>query len=122
MAARAEGSEAVDAYLAEAPEAHRAALQVLREQVRALAPEATESISYGIPGFKYRGKGLVWYASFKAHCSMFPGARAHRYADRLEGYKLQKGTIQFKPERPIPPDVIKDLILERVAEIDAGGR
>ena len=122
MATRAEGSAAVDAYLAEASEAHRVALQAVREQILALAPEAAESISYGIPGFKYHGKSLIWYASFKAHCSLFPGGRAHQYEDRLEGYKLQKGTIQFKPERPVPADVVEDLVRDRIAEIDADSR
>jgi uncharacterized protein YdhG (YjbR/CyaY superfamily) len=47
---------------------------------------------------------------------------AHDFADRLAGYKLQKGTIQFTPDRPIPPDVIDDIVRQRVATIDAGGR
>jgi uncharacterized protein YdhG (YjbR/CyaY superfamily) len=119
---RAEGPEAVDAYLAAQPDSNRAALETLRGQIRALAPDASEGISYGIPGFKYKSRGLVWYGGWKAHCSLFPGGMAHDYADRLDGYILQKGTIQFKPDRPIPPDVINDIVLRRVATIDAGGR
>ncbi len=61
------------------------------------------AISYGIPGFKYRGKGLAWYASFKAHCSFFPGGKAQNYSDELTGYKIPKGTIQLHPDKPIPP-------------------
>ena len=118
-----EGSAAVEAYLAQVePDAHRVALETLRAQIKALAPEATERVSYGIPGFQYKGRGLVWYGGWKSHCSLFPGGMAHDFADRLEGYKLQKGTIQFKPDRPIPTDVIEDIVRVRMATIDAGGR
>jgi uncharacterized protein YdhG (YjbR/CyaY superfamily) len=116
------GKVAVDAYLAEAPEAHRMALQALRSQVRSLAPDAIEGISYGIPGFKYRGRGLVWYASFKAHCSFFPGGTAEDYAADLPGYTIAKGTIQFTPDHPLPTDVVERIVRDRMASIDSGGR
>lgn len=116
------GTAAVDAYLAEAPEAHRKALQALREQIRELAPEATEGISYAIPGFKYRGRGLISYASFTAHCSVFPGAVAADYAADLPGYKIAKGTIQFTPDHPLPTMVLERMIRDRMAVIDSGGR
>jgi uncharacterized protein YdhG (YjbR/CyaY superfamily) len=122
MAERAEGSAAVDAYLAGAPEAHRKVLQELRELIREVAPDANEGISYAIPGFKYKGRGLAWYASFKAHCSFFPGGTARNYADRLEGFTHHKGTIQFTVDRPLPHDVVRDIVRDRMAVIDAGGR
>ena len=42
----------VDAYLAALPADQRSLLAAVRERVRALAPEATELISYGMPAFK----------------------------------------------------------------------
>jgi uncharacterized protein YdhG (YjbR/CyaY superfamily) len=36
-------------------------------------PQATETISYGIPAFKYKGS-LMWFAGFSDHCSLFPTA------------------------------------------------
>lgn len=121
MAERAEGAAAVDAYLAATPDDHRAALQAMRETIAAAVPEATEGISYGIPGFKYRGKGLAWYASFKAHCSFFPGGTAQNYADELTDFKLSKGTVQFTPDRPPPVDLVTRIVRDRAAMIDAGG-
>jgi uncharacterized protein YdhG (YjbR/CyaY superfamily) len=119
MAERAEGSAAVDAYLAGAPEAHRKVLQELRELIREVAPDANEGISYAIPGFKYKGRGLAWYASFKAHCSFYPGGTARNYADRLEGFTFAKGTIQFTPDHQLPTDVVQDIVRDRMKEIDA---
>lgn len=125
MAARsddASGTAQVEAYLAKVPEDHRAALQALRETIAAAAPEAVEFISYGIPGFKYRGKGLAWYANFKAHCSFFPGGTAQNYRDELAGYRLSKGTIQFTPDHPILAELVQRIVHDRVTEIDASDK
>jgi uncharacterized protein YdhG (YjbR/CyaY superfamily) len=116
-----DGTAGVEAYLAGVPEDHRAALQALRETIRAVAPDATEGISYAIPGFKYKGKGLAWFASFKSHCSFFPGGTAANYADRLPGFTFAKGTIQFTPDHPLPTDVVEDIVRDRLKDIDAGG-
>jgi uncharacterized protein YdhG (YjbR/CyaY superfamily) len=113
------GTAAVEAYLANAREEHRPALQALRATIAAAVPEAVEGISYGIPGFKYRGKGLAWYADFKAHCSFFPGGTARNYRAELEGFRLSKGTIQFTPDHPIPADLVTRIVRDRMAQIDA---
>lgn len=117
--ANASGTAQVDAYLAKVPKDHRAALQALRETIATAAPEAVEFISYGIPGFKYRGKGLAWYANFKAHCSFFPGGTAQNYRDELAAYRLSKGTIQFTPDHPIPPELVRRIVRDRMVEIGA---
>ena len=112
------GTAAVEAYLANAREEHRPVLQALRATIAAAAPEAVEGISYGIPGFKYRGKGLAWYADFKAHCSFFPGGTARNYTAELDGFRLGKGTIQFTPYHPIPADLVTRIVRDRIAQID----
>jgi uncharacterized protein YdhG (YjbR/CyaY superfamily) len=120
--AAGEGAAQVEAYLANAREEHRPALQALRATIAAAAPDAVEGISYGVPGFKYRGKGLAWYADFKAHCSFFPGGIAQNYADELAGFRLSKGTIQFTPDHPIPADLVTRIIRDHMAQIDADGK
>jgi uncharacterized protein YdhG (YjbR/CyaY superfamily) len=62
----------VEDYLAALPPDQREALEHVRATIRAAAPDATEAISYGMPAFKQDGRGLVGYAAFKAHCSLFP--------------------------------------------------
>ena len=66
------GPASVEEYLAGVPEPHRAALEKLRKQVQAAAPEATETITYQMPGFRAHGRPLVSYAAFKNHCSFLP--------------------------------------------------
>ena len=53
-------SPEVDAVLAALPEAERSALEALRRIIAASAPEAVETISYGGPSFKYRGRPVGW--------------------------------------------------------------
>ena len=59
-------------YLAACPEESRAALEDLRQVIRAIVPEASEVISYGMPTFRVHGRMLVSYAAFSDHCSLFP--------------------------------------------------
>lgn len=106
----------IDEYLATVSAEHRAALEKLRKQIRAAAPKAVECISYQVPTFKQNGM-LVSFASFKDHCSFFPGAapiEAHK--DELNSFQLSKGTIRFQPDKPIPAALIRTMVKERVAQ------
>src|SRR5688500_20262122 len=87
------GPTSVDDYLAALPEAPRAALEKLRETIKAAAPEATETISYQMPTFKDQGRFLVSYAAYKDHCSLFPASDAVREAvgDELSLYVREIG-------------------------------
>ena len=67
-------AKSVDEYLAGVPEPAQSTLKHLRAVIRSVVPkETTESISYGIPMFKFNGM-LAGYAAFKKHCSLFPTA------------------------------------------------
>jgi uncharacterized protein YdhG (YjbR/CyaY superfamily) len=107
----------VDSYIMAQPETHRDALNQLRSLIRELAPLAEESISYGMPGYKYHGP-LVYFGGFKNHCSFFPGSAAtiEHFAKQLSPYKVSKGTIQFAIEQPIPIALIKKMVLHRVKQ------
>jgi uncharacterized protein YdhG (YjbR/CyaY superfamily) len=108
----------VDDYLAGVPEPARAALQQLRETIRAAAPEASETISYQMPAFKDRGRFLVSYAAFKDHCSLFPASEAvmDELGDELEPYFSGKGTLRFQPDEPLPATLVEKIIQVRLAE------
>jgi len=107
----------VDQYLAALPEEQRAALERLRGQCLAAAPEADEVIAYAIPGLRLHGRYLVGYGAAKRHLSFFPGkAPIQANLERLEGFDLDKGTVRFQPDRPIPAEVVELLVRSRVAE------
>lgn len=120
MTDASEATARIDATLAALPADQRAALQALRGQIAAAAPEAVEAISYGAPAFRYHGRPLVSYAAAKAHCSLFPMSPAVVDAHRgeLGGYDTAKGTIRFTPRHPLPEDLVARIVRARMAEID----
>jgi len=111
----------IDATLAALPADQRAALQALRQTIAAAAPEAMETISYGMPAFRYHGRALVSYAAFRAHCSFFPMSSTliETHRDELAGFATAKGTLRFTPEHPLPNDLVHRMVRERMAQIDA---
>lgn len=110
----------VDAYLAKLPADQRETLQRLRTQVAALIPDAVEVISYGFPAFKLRGRAVVWFAGWKAHCSIYPltDTFLEAHADALEGYRRTKGSLHFTPDAPLPPRLVEDLVRARLADLE----
>jgi uncharacterized protein YdhG (YjbR/CyaY superfamily) len=113
----------VDAYLATLPASQREALQRLRAQVARLVPDADETISYGMPAFKLNGRALLWFAGWKAHCSIYPltDSFLEAHADALKGYRRTRGSLHFAPEAPVPDALVEELVRARVANLEAGG-
>ena len=111
----------IEDYLAALPEEQRAALEQLRETIRAAAPRATEKISYAMPAFEQDGRFLVSYAAFKDHCSLYPASTAVMEAlgAELETYFSGKGTLRFRADEPIPAALVKKIVRVRLEEIAA---
>ena len=109
----------VHAYFAALPPRVRQRMKEMRAIIKTVAPDATESFSYRIPGFRLDGKVFVYYAGFKAHTSLYPmGAGIRRiHAASLKGYKTSTGTIQFPLDKPLPAQLVKRLVKARLAEL-----
>ena len=108
----------IDGYLSTLPDDQRAALETLRRTISTAAPDAVESISYGMPTFKYQGRPLIYFGAAKNHCAIY-GPAVDAFRDELAGYDASKGTIRFQPARPLPAAFVKKLVRARVAEIEA---
>jgi uncharacterized protein YdhG (YjbR/CyaY superfamily) len=110
----------VKTYLAGLPAEQRAALQKLRKAVKAAAPKCEEVISYAIPGLRYKDYGLISYAAWKNHVSLYAGANAaKRYKSELKGYETAKGTIRFPNDAPIPVSLVRKIVKGRMKENEA---
>ncbi len=94
----------IDQYLAALPDDQRAALTRVRQAVQALSPTATESISYGMPTFKYQGRHLIYFAAAKNHCAL---------------YGTSQGTIHFPPAKPPTKTLLRQLLRQRMTDIEA---
>lgn len=112
----------VEEYLASLPEERRGGVENLRRTINAAAPEATETIAYGMPALRiHGGQFLVSYAAYKKHYSLFPASEAvvEALGARLTPYLAGKGTIQFPADRPIPIAVVTKIVKVRVGENQA---
>jgi len=114
----------VDAILAALPADVRGALEHLRGVIAAAAPEAVESVAYGVPAFKYRGRPLGSFGAGKNHCAFYVQSPAVMDAHReeLAGLDTSKGTIRFTPDTPLPDALVTRLVRARMAETDAPRR
>ena len=108
----------VDAYLAALPDDQRLLLEKLRADIARLAPDAVETISYGMPAFKVDGRFFLSYAAWKRHCSIYPidEALLDRHAGAIRGYGRTKGALHFTASRPLPDALLEDLVRQRAAE------
>jgi uncharacterized protein YdhG (YjbR/CyaY superfamily) len=111
------GLGTIDGYLATVGQDQRAALQKLREIIRAAAPDAEECISYRLPAFRQNGP-LVAFGATARHCALYllSGSTVEAHRAELEGYDTSKGTIRFQPGRPLPAGLVRKLVKARLAE------
>lgn len=109
-----------DAYLAKLSADKRATLEKVRKAIRAVAPDAKEGMSYGMPAF-IQGKPIAGYSASTNHCSYFPmsGAIVTALAGDLEGYEVSKGGFRFPIGKPPRAALVRKLVKARLAEIDA---
>jgi uncharacterized protein YdhG (YjbR/CyaY superfamily) len=106
----------VDAYIAMHSIAVRERLELIRQTIRKVVPEAQEKISYGIPTFTLDGN-LIHYAAFKNHIGLYPGSAAIvAFRKDLAGYKTSKGTIQIPADAAIPCALIEKIVRFRIKD------
>ena len=110
-------TKTIDEYLGTLGKDKRAALERLREIIKAVAPDAEECISYGLPAFRYNGM-LVAFGATAKHCALYPmsATTVAAYQDELEDYDTSKGTIRFQPDRPLPVALVRKLVRARMEE------
>ncbi len=106
----------VNEYQSSLPATTKEIFRELRKIINAAAPGAEETISYGIPCLKYHG-GLVWFAMWKTHYSLYPkSAKMEAAIKELSGYDGAKGTIKMPIDQPIPAALITRIVKFRIKE------
>ena len=108
-------AKTVPAYLRELPEDRRAALALLRQEIRKAAPKAKESMKYGLPHYEENGP-LFALASQKQYFSLYVAetkiVRAHSAG--LAGLSVGKSCIRFRRADQIPMATIRKILRETV--------
>ena len=114
-----EGARGVDAYIRAARGTARKKLQEVRNAIREVAPEARESISYGMPYYDYRGR-LAWFGLHTSHIGLYlrpPIIQEH--SRELRRYVTTKSAVHLPLDREIPSSLVKKLVRARMKINDA---
>lgn len=107
----------IDSYIADFPIETQAILEKIRTTIKKIAPDADETISYGIPTFKQNEANLVHFAGFKNHIGFYATPTGHeKFKKELANYKQGKGSVQFSLNQQIPYDLIERIVKFRVKE------
>lgn len=109
----------VDDYFAGLDAPARAAFERIRALAEKFAPDAEQGTSYGMAALRLKGKPLLGFKAAKDHLAVFPfsPAAVDVVRERLAGFSLSKGTVRFTTDRPLPDDVVRDLVRQRMGEI-----
>jgi len=108
--------KSIDEYIAGFPPDIRALLEKMRTTIREAAPGAEETISYRIPTFTLKGN-LVHFAAFKKHIGFYPTSTGiEKFKNELSVYRGAKGSVQFPFDKPIPYELISEIVKFRVRE------
>lgn len=106
----------IDEYIIQFPIEVQATLQKVRDVIKELAPEAVEKISYQMPTFYLHGN-LVHFAANKNHIGFYPAPSGiEAFKQELSQYKSSKGAVQFPKDKPIPYEIISEIVKFRVTE------
>jgi uncharacterized protein YdhG (YjbR/CyaY superfamily) len=107
----------VDKYIGVFPKDIQKSLIQIRAIIKENAPDAIESVSYGMPGYKLNGKPLVYFAGYVNHIGFYATPAGHEeFKEELSQYKQGKGSVQFPVNEPIPFELIKRIVEFRAYE------
>ncbi|MFV0389395.1 MAG: iron chaperone [Pyrinomonadaceae bacterium] len=105
-------------YEAQFPENVKEKLREIREIIAKAAPNATETISYGMPAFK-QTRLLLYFAAWKNHIGFYPTSSGiARFTKEFSEYKTSKGAVQFPYDKPLPKHLIERVTRFRVNEVN----
>ena len=106
----------VDEYIASYSGDVRQRMETLRQIILECSPDITEKISWGMATFVLNGN-LVHFSGEKRHLGFHPSPSAiEAFKDGFADYKYSKGTLQLPYDKPMPYELLRQMILFRVQE------
>ena len=108
--------EDIDQYILSFPVETQKSLEQLRDTIHKAAPEARETISYGIPTFTLHGN-LVHFAAYNKHIGFYPTSSGiEAFRQELSEFEISKGTVRFPIGKKLPLGLVSNIVKFRVAE------
>ena len=108
----------VDEYIKHSNKEHKLKLIEVRNIIKENISEIDESISYGMPAYKFKNKPLFYFAEMKGHLGIYPTSGPIKTLEKdLKKYNTTKGCIRIPWTEKIPKNLIIKLIKTRKKEI-----
>jgi len=105
-ARRRRAPKTIDEYIDRCAPQAQPILRRVRATIAKAAPDATETISYGIPAFRLR-RIVVYFAAFKHHIGLYPPVKGDAALEKaVAPYAGEKGNLRFPLARRIPYELI----------------
>lgn len=106
----------VDAYIEQFPAEVQERLNQMRTTIRAAAPDAQETLGYGMPAYVQEGP-VVYFGAAKTHVGFYPTPLGvETFADEFARFKGAKGSVQFPNDEPLPLDLVRAVTEKRVEQ------
>jgi|SRR5690606_13845635 len=107
----------IEEYIESFPDEVQQRLEEIRKIIKENAPEAVESIAYGMPAYKLNKKPLVYFGGYQHHIGFYATPSGHsEFKKELSKYKQGKGSVQFPLDQSLPEDLIARIVRFRVTE------
>ena len=111
----------IDDYLKKIELGKREQLERIREIAKQTVPDAQETISYGMPTLKYKGKSFLGFNVHANHIGIYPygGEEVEVFKDKLSEYNygFSSGAIRVPYDKPFPERLLKKIIKHRIKRI-----
>ncbi len=105
-----EKPKTVDEYILSQDADKQEDLRYIRQVLQRALPEAEERISWSMPTY-WKEHNILHFAASKKHIGLYPGPEAViHFAEELQGYKTDKGTIR------IPYGKVDAALVEKIAK------
>jgi uncharacterized protein YdhG (YjbR/CyaY superfamily) len=114
MPSKDKPEQTVDRYIGALPPDVAFIMERVRETIRSVAPDATESVKYTMPLFQYDG-AYLYVGAWKKHIGLYPVHTGDAALEaELAPYRSKKDTVQFKYAKPVPYDLIAKIARARI--------
>jgi uncharacterized protein YdhG (YjbR/CyaY superfamily) len=95
-------------YIASKPKESRSSLEAVRRAILKALPNAQEGLAYQMPAYTLNGVGVLYFAGWKSHYSLYPAGDAlvEAFAQAAPAIRTQQGDAQVPivRARARPPD------------------
>lgn len=114
--------QTADDYIAHQPKAAQKILYDLQNIIEEACPEATEIPNSKVPSYTLvngaKTKLQLMMAAYAKFVSFYPFEKTvEAFTDQLMDYETGKGSIKFPINKPLPKDLILQMVKFRMSEL-----